>query len=182
MKKKFTPYIISFSLVIIIALIGSKFTKNVKSEWYNCIKPEITPPNWVFPVAWNIIYFVLAIAIGRSIQQGKTLILIFFLINLALNSVWTYFFFEKKRIDIALGIISFIQITLFYIFNATKDQTLKYLLYPYYAWVVYAYVLNVLTLSKVKECENLREFKDPKQSIRSSIGSKAAITNNNPSS
>ena len=50
-------YLISFSIVIIIALISSYFTKAaVNSAWYECIKSKITPPKIVFPIVleWNI--------------------------------------------------------------------------------------------------------------------------------
>ena len=53
MKKKVKWKVLIISLIIVysIAFIGSIFTSpSVDSEWYQEIKPTITPPNWIFPV------------------------------------------------------------------------------------------------------------------------------------
>ena len=50
--------IISLVIVYGVAFIGSLFTRgNTSGEWYESIRPAITPPNWVFPVVWNISLF-----------------------------------------------------------------------------------------------------------------------------
>ena len=58
-KKKINIKILLACLAIVyfVAFIGSIFTTpKTNSEWYQSIKPAITPPNWVFPVVWNILF------------------------------------------------------------------------------------------------------------------------------
>jgi tryptophan-rich sensory protein len=52
--------LISAFSIILTSYIGSIFTrKNVNTKWYDCIKPIITPPNYVFPIVWTILYILL---------------------------------------------------------------------------------------------------------------------------
>ncbi|MBU4086152.1 MAG: tryptophan-rich sensory protein, partial [Nanoarchaeota archaeon] len=47
--------IICILVLAFVGFTGSLFTqKSVSSSWYDSIRPSITPPNWVFPVVWNI--------------------------------------------------------------------------------------------------------------------------------
>ncbi len=67
--------VLAFSLIIVyaIAFLGSLFTSpNVNSDWYENIKPEITPPNFVFPLVWNILFFLIALSfIFHGLLQKK---------------------------------------------------------------------------------------------------------------
>lgn len=149
-------YLFSFLIIGIVGFIGRKFTgSHPDSDWYQCIKPEISPPNWTFGVAWSIIYILVAIALGKTFLTGDKLLISLFIINLILNSVWTYYFFTKKRLDASLAVISFLQLSIILILNMTRDRTIKLLMIPYLAWVIFAMVLNILALSKSKECKPL---------------------------
>ena len=60
-KKKINLKILllSFVMVYAVAFIGSLFTsQGVNTDWYESIKPSMTPPNWVFPIVWNILFFL----------------------------------------------------------------------------------------------------------------------------
>jgi tryptophan-rich sensory protein len=50
----------SFFIVAFIALAGSFFTSKNIPTWYSSLNfPPITPPNFVFPIAWNIIFILI---------------------------------------------------------------------------------------------------------------------------
>ena len=58
-KVKWKVLIISLIIVYAVAFIGSIFTSaNTNSDWYQSIKPALTPPNFVFPIVWNILFFL----------------------------------------------------------------------------------------------------------------------------
>ena len=45
------------------AAIGSVSTQNEIDGWYASLtKPAFNPPNWVFPVAWTILYTMIAVS------------------------------------------------------------------------------------------------------------------------
>ena len=64
--------VICLAIVYLVAFIGSLFTtQETDSEWFNSIKPSITPPNWVFPIAWNILFLLLALSMYFAWVSGK---------------------------------------------------------------------------------------------------------------
>jgi len=50
-------------------LIGAT---NLPGKWYaRLAKPAIMPPNWVFPVAWTVLYVMIAVAGWRTSQPSR---------------------------------------------------------------------------------------------------------------
>lgn len=149
--------ILCLLVVYLVAFVGSLFsTSSVVSSWYSSIKPSIAPPNWVFPVVWNILFLLIALSLyfswtakTRSNKEGeknKKNLIIIFGVNLLLNILWSFFFFYLKN---PLG--SFYELILFWIsilvmiFITYRIRKLSaYLLVPYALWVSFAGVLNYL--------------------------------------
>jgi tryptophan-rich sensory protein len=142
-------YIISFSAVILTSFIGQLFTsKNVKSPWYLCIKTNITPPGYVFPIVWTILYILIALAFATALITGETMIIVLFTINLVLNISWCYAFFYIKNPNLALIQILFVLLTACAIIIITHNKMIRFLLIPYIAWLSFATILNVLSIGK----------------------------------
>jgi tryptophan-rich sensory protein len=153
-KNKFNWKVFFFSLLIVyfVAFVGSIFTSvNVNSAWYESIKPSITPPNWVFPIAWSILFFLIALAMYFSWinarKTGKRDIVLIFGINLLLNILWSVFYFGMKELKIAFFDLILLWISIwFMIFLTYKvDKKAAWLLVPYLLWVSFAGVLNYLS-------------------------------------
>lgn len=145
--------IISIIAVIITAGIGSIFTSGeTDSEWYESIKPSITPPGWVFPIAWNIIFFLITISIYTSFSKVKTkqkpTLIALFATNLILNTLWSLFYFKLHNPLLAFIDIIFIWITILalIIYNYKINKISSYTLIPYFLWVSFASVLNWLSI------------------------------------
>jgi len=154
-KKKINWKILIFSLVVVylVAFIGSLFTSpNTNTEWYNSIRPSITPPNFVFPIVWNILFFLIGLSLYFSLikakKKEKKEIYLVFGINFILNIFWSVLYFGLKNpvlsfIEIILLIFSIIiMITTTYKINKISS----YLLWPYLIWVCFAGVLNFLSI------------------------------------
>lgn len=144
--------ILSFAVVYATAFIGSLLTMNsVNSSWYQSIKPSITPPNWVFPIAWNILFFLISLSLYLSLVSAKKKfrlkLEIVFGVNLLLNIFWSFFYFFLKKpvfaffdlILLWLSIIAMIYIA------AKADKKSALLLFPYLLWVTFAGILNYLS-------------------------------------
>jgi translocator protein len=142
--------ILCFIVVYIAAFIGSLFTDT--GNWYDSIKPSITPPNYVFPIVWTILFFLIALsfyfsmdrALKESRKRKRTVIV--YVVNLTLNVFWSYLFFALKSplaafINIILLLISIV-IMMEVAFSIDKKAT--YLLIPYLLWVLFATLLNYL--------------------------------------
>ena len=139
-------------IVYAVALIGSLFTSSsVSSSWYESIKPAITPPNWVFPIVWNILFFLIAISLYLvwtfSNKKDKGKIIIVYTINFILNVFWSILYFGLKNPAIAFYEIIFLfsSIIAMILINYRINKTAFYLLIPYLLWVGFAGVLNWLS-------------------------------------
>ncbi len=141
--------ILSFVIVFLVAFIGSLFTSgNTDSEWYQEIKPEITPPSYVFPIAWNIIFILIAISLYFSLIKQEKIILFLFGINFILNMLWSFLFFYLQLPFPAFIDLIFLEFsTLFLIlFNWKDNKISSILLLPYFLWVIFAGILNYLII------------------------------------
>jgi tryptophan-rich sensory protein len=146
-------FIICIAAVAIVAVLGSSYTKNeTKSPWYNQIKPAITPPNWVFPIIWTVLYIFIAFAMYYSITSPKAgikerrVVILAFMSNLLLNFLWTPLFFYIKNPIIALIDLIFLWISIITIMLFTRkiSKITFYLMIPYLLWVSFAGILNAL--------------------------------------
>lgn len=144
--------ILSFVFVYFFAFIGSLLTSNsVKSNWYEIIKPSITPPSWVFPVVWNILFFLISISFYLSwMSSTKThkKVLLIFGLNLFLNALWSFLFFFLKNPTFAFIEIFFLEASIVFMLLTTYkiNKTSCYLLIPYLLWVAFAIFLNYLSI------------------------------------
>jgi len=128
-------------------LVGSFFTVSAIPDWYaGLVKPSFNPPNWVFGPAWLVFYTLMGIALYLVWQKmpASKLAVIIFLIHLAVNALWSIVFFCLKNPNWAfLGIIIlWLMILALIILFYQIDKRASYLLFPYFAWVSFAAVLN----------------------------------------
>jgi tryptophan-rich sensory protein len=126
--------------------IGSRW---MPGEWYAALaKPAWNPPNWIFGPVWTMLYVLMAVSAWLVWRQagfgGAGGALSLFVVQLALNGVWSYLFFGLHRIDWALvdsavmwGAILAVTV-LFWGVNRTAGL----ILLPYLAWVSFATCLN----------------------------------------
>jgi tryptophan-rich sensory protein len=151
MKLNLKVLLICILVVYSTAFIGSLFTSSsTGSQWYLDNKPDITPPNYVFPIVWNILFFLIALSLYfawmKSKKKQKKKIAIVFGINLILNIIWSLLFFtlQKPLLAFAELIILWASIWIM-IFTVRKiSKTSMWLLVPYLVWVMFAGVLNLL--------------------------------------
>jgi tryptophan-rich sensory protein len=131
------------ALVFVAASSGALFQPGA---WYAALnKPSWTPPNWLFPVAWSVLYLLIAIAGWKVWQvEGIKTALIVWGISLLINMSWSYIMFERKEIGLALVdlILLWISIVAFMVLAWPVSQTATYLFVPYLMWVSIAGALN----------------------------------------
>jgi benzodiazapine receptor len=129
--------------------IGSWLMNNGPiSEWYVQLnKAPWTPDGWVFGVAWTTIMICFSVYLAYAFKDynSKSLKLLF-AIQVFLNVVWNYAFFNQHQIGLGLLIIVLLTIVVFYFFFKFNIKTFKYLLLPYMVWLCLATSLNAYIL------------------------------------
>ena len=119
-------------------------------KWYNNLKKSrLTPPSWIFGIVWPILYLLMGISV-IIVQSNKKCYpfcnqLIFFIIQLGFNLIWTTLFFKMKRPILALidliFTLGFTLITFYKFYFISKISS--YLLLPYILWMCFAFYLNL---------------------------------------
>ena len=121
-------------------------------QWYErLIKPDFTPPNWAFPVAWTLIYLLLAwVGYRLSLIPGSQVLLALWAAQIALNTLWTPVFFGAHRIFSAMVIIVvlWLVVALMVLMAFRLDVISGLLLLPYLGWLSVAAALNFAILRK----------------------------------
>lgn len=124
----------------LVTMLGMESFKNAN-------KPPLTPPDFIFPIVWSILFILMGISayiIYRSDQQGKTKALIVYGIQLLVNFFWPIFFFNFSAYlfsfiwIILLWLLIILMIKLFYPISKTAAM----LQIPYLLWVIFAAYLN----------------------------------------
>jgi translocator protein len=140
---------ICVALCLGVGFVNGMVTYPEIPTWYaTLVKPSWTPPNWAFPVVWNILYLMMAVSIwlmwDRPGEAGSGVPIALFLVQLALNAAWSPVFFAGHHARVALAIIVALGIAIAAtIAGAWRVQrTAALLLVPYLAWVIYATSLN----------------------------------------
>lgn len=114
--------------------------------WYrNLNKPSWTPPDWVFPVTWIVLYVCMAVAGARvAMMEGNGVAMAFWSMQIAFNALWTPVFFGLKKIRTAMGIIVVLWAAVFCTMVAlwSVDTVAGLLFVPYLIWVTIASALN----------------------------------------
>lgn len=141
--------IASIIICQLAGIIGAVFTTPSISGWYASLnKPFFNPPNWLFGPVWTILYLLMGISLYLVWNQKKGMetktALIFFAIQLGLNTLWSIIFFGLRLPSVAfveiLILLLFIVLTIIKFFPISKVSA--YLLIPYLLWVSFASVLN----------------------------------------
>ncbi|RXF73769.1 TspO/MBR family protein [Hansschlegelia zhihuaiae] len=135
------------------AQLGSIATQPNLAPWYAGLeKPWFNPPNVAFPIAWSILFALMAVALWRVVMlsegAARRSALTAFAVQLGLNALWSFAFFAAR--SPLLGMIEIVPFFLSILWTVARfrpiDRVAAALLYPYVAWVAFAGVLNAAIL------------------------------------
>lgn len=133
--------------------LGSIATTPNLAPWYESLrKPWFNPPNLAFPIAWSILFAMMAVALWRvvllSSGEQRRGALIAFAVQLMFNIGWSFAFFGAQWP--LLGLIEIVPFWAAIVWTIVRfrpiDGVAAALLYPYLAWVSFAAVLNAAIL------------------------------------
>ncbi len=140
--RKLLLYIgITFAAAGISALLGMP-------DFEGLVKPPLTPPQWVFPVVWSILYLLMAYSayrIDMSGDDGAKAALRTYWVQLGVNALWTFFFFRLEwRLFAFFWLLLLIVLVARMIMQFIPiDKLAARLQYPYLAWCGFAAYLNL---------------------------------------
>ena len=110
-------------------------------------KPPLSPPGWLFPIVWTVLYVLMGTAgylISESHSPLKTAALGLYWIQLALNFLWSPLFFGLSMpilsliVVAAMWVVVLLCVPVFYRINPLAGA----LMIPLLLWITFATYLN----------------------------------------
>jgi tryptophan-rich sensory protein len=146
--KQIAALIISLLVCFAAAATGALATRSAPEFYAALSRPTWAPPASVFGPVWSLLYTLMAIAAWLVWRDkgfpGARVALALFVVQLALNALWSWLFFAWRRglmaeleivvllVAIALTIVAFWRVR----------PLAGALLLPYLAWVTFATALT----------------------------------------
>lgn len=120
-----------------------------ENGWYQALaKPALTPPGWVFPLAWTTIYVLIGLALAMVLNargaRGRGVAVGLFVLGFALALVWMPLFFGAHQIGAATLLIAamlLVGIATTVSFARIRPAA-AWLMLPYLVWISFAGVLS----------------------------------------
>lgn len=149
MKINYKKLILFIVVTFVVGGLFSFFIPDMKGYYITLNRPPLSPSGIVFPIAWSILYLLMAISLyivseTKSLDIEKSYLI--YIAQLIVNSLWTLLFFGLK-----LRLFSFIWITLLIILVVImiknfydKNKLAGLLQIPYLLWLIFAGYLNLM--------------------------------------
>ncbi|MFP4696796.1 TspO/MBR family protein [Thiohalospira sp.] len=139
-------------LCLATGAVGGAITRPALDPWYRELaRPFFTPPDIAFPIVWNLLFVMMAIAAwrvwrvaGLAWDRETPHPLALFFVQLGLNLGWSVVFFGLQSPGWALVEIVFLLAAILATWQAFAafDRVAGWLFVPYIVWVGYATLLN----------------------------------------
>ena len=145
--RKYKTYIISIAIALAASILGGIVTYLGMGEFNTLNQPPLSPPGFLFPVVWTVLYVLMGIGAARIYNKEEIKLspaLVIYGIQLFFNYFWSVFFFGAGLYLfsfiwlIALWALVLSMIILFY----RIDKPAAYMQIPYILWLSFAAYLN----------------------------------------
>ena len=150
--KKINKKLLAICIVIplVVGAISALLTRDSMMIFQTVNKPPLSPPGWLFPVVWTILYTFMGVASylvltsGGDMEEKSQAISVYFY-QLLVNFIWSTWFFNLQWYVFAffwlvlLWVLIFVTLVRFY----RLSKPAGYLMIPYLLWVTFAGYLNL---------------------------------------
>lgn len=141
--------IICLLIPLAVGGLAAWLTMDSMAQFAALAQPPLSPPGWVFPVVWTILYLLMGWAsflIWKSDapQAAKKRTLGLYGVQLAANFVWPLLFFRAGLYGFALIwlVILLVLVAETMLAFGRIDRRAAWLLAPYFLWLLFAAYLN----------------------------------------
>lgn len=149
-KSKIKPYAVSILLTLAVGGLSGFLTSMGMDSFDALTKPPLTPPSFLFPIVWTVLFILMGVGAARIFMTEPTAArnraLIVYVVQLAVNFFWSIIFFNLQAYDFAffwLILLWVLILTMIYLF-CKVDKPAALIQIPYAIWVAFAGYLNLM--------------------------------------
>ena len=142
--------IFALFIPLLVGGISAALSRQGMSMYATMEKPPLSPPAWVFSVAWTILYLMMGLAAYFVIEsehntQAKAMALIIYALQLAMNFMWSIMFFNWGAYLAAFVwlIVMWAMVIVCAVRFYSISKIATYLFIPYILWLTFAAYLNM---------------------------------------
>ena len=143
-------FLISIAIPLIVGGLSALITRENMNLYSRITAPPLSPPGWIFPVVWTILYVLMGISFylvwnsNAPIYEKKKAFSIY-AIQLFLNFIWSPIFFNMRAYLIAfivlLALWGFVLAMIIRFYKISKLAGILQI--PYLIWLTFAGYLNL---------------------------------------
>lgn len=153
-KRRIWTYALWIGLTEAVGGLAGWLTKD-GMELYKSqvVKPALSPPPIVFPIAWSVLYALMGVGMARvalsARSEERTDAMQVYLLQLGVNFAWSIFFFNLRTYGGALAVLLLLLALIVWMILRFRrvDRPAALLQLPYLAWVAFAAYLNAGVMS-----------------------------------
>lgn len=148
-KQQFVGLIGWLAVTAIAALVGSVASRRAQDLYGGLVQPSWAPPPEAFGPVWTVLYLLMAVAAWLVWRRGgfaqARAALVLYLVQLAVNALWSWLFFAWQMGAVALADIALMWVLVVATMAVFRrhSRPAALLLLPYLAWISFAAVLNL---------------------------------------
>ena len=143
--------LISIGISLLTGGLAGFLTQNSMTFYNQLTKPPLSPPGWIFPIVWTLLYILMGISayiIYESNSPNKEKALTLYGWQLFFNFLWSIIFFNLQNSLLAFLVLIILWVLIIAMIKAFKEISplAAYLQIPYLLWVTFAGYLNLMLI------------------------------------
>ena len=149
MKENRKTLLICLAIPLAVGALAAWLTRGSMETFASLNQPPLSPPGWLFPIVWTILYLLMGWASYRvytadAPEQEKGRALGIYALQLIVNFLWPIFFFNLEWYFFSLLwlILLWVLIWIMLILFGRIAPSTWWMLAPYLIWVTFAAYLN----------------------------------------
>ena len=103
-KSKIKPYAVSILLTLAVGGLSGFLTSMGMDSFDALTKPPLTPPSFLFPIVWTVLFILMGVGAARIFMTEPTAArnraLIVYVVQLAVNFFWSIIFCNFQQITL----------------------------------------------------------------------------------
>jgi len=148
-KEKWKTYVFFITLSEAVGILSGLLSRGGQALFADTVaQPPLSPPGWVFPIAWTILYALMGYGAARvyltAESKRRSVGLNLFIAQLIVNFFWSPIFFNAQSYGFALLwlllLLGLVLAMTYFFWKTDKKAALAQL--PYILWLLFAAYLN----------------------------------------